>query len=257
MPVRPGATGVPRIAPSRRPGRVVPGRHAQDEPNSHDRTLTLTGSCHAQTVVFNGDGSKLAVSTWGVAHFDTPDADLTLQKPGRLYIYGFSGGTLSQTGMYEEPGVSGNIGVSWSPNNQYVYMTNFNLHASKEDNGVTVHDGTTAAKVQNFGTSDRNDEACWTWVSFDKRRLFTASFTSNAVSTFDIGGDGRLSISLRPNSVVRRAAPRHQGDAPDVRRVPVRCAVVGREDGYAAGVHRPHGLRQMNRASRAAPGVPC
>jgi len=166
---------------------------------------TYGGPC---TVEFNSTGTKVAVSTWGIPHFDAPDADLSLQKPGRLYVYNFSGGNLSQTGLYQETGVSGNIGLSWSPNDRYIYMANFNLHSSKEANSVTVHDGTTAAKVQNFGTSDRNDEACWTWVSLDKRKLHVASFTSNAVSTFDIGADNKLSVSLNPNYVIRRGVPR-------------------------------------------------
>lgn len=159
------------------------------------------------TAAFSSDGSKLIVSTWGVPHFDAPDANLALQKPGRLYVYSFANGTLSQTGMYEEAGVSGNIGISWSPNNQLIYMTNFNLHSSKENQSVTVHDGTTGAKLQNFATAARNDEACWTLVSRDRTKLFTASFSGNDISTFDIGTDGRLGVSLNPNSVVRRAAP--------------------------------------------------
>jgi hypothetical protein len=165
---------------------------------------TYGGPC---TVEFNSTGTKVAVSTWGIPHFDAPDADLTLQKPGRLYIYNFAAGNLLQTGLYQETGVSGNIGLSWSPNDMYVYLANFNLHSSKENNSLTVHDGTTAAKVQNFGTSDRNDEACWTWVSLDKRKLHVASFTSNAVSTFDIGANNLLSVSLNPNFVIRSGVP--------------------------------------------------
>lgn len=165
---------------------------------------TNGGPC---TVDFNSTGTKVAVSTWGIAHFDVADPDLKLQKPGRLYVYDFSAGTLAQTGMYEETGVSGNIGISWSPTDKYIYMTNFNLHSSKEDNSVTVHDGTTAAKVQNFATADRNDEACWTWVSLDKRKLYTASFTGNDISVFDIGTDDKLSVSLHPNFVVRKGVP--------------------------------------------------
>jgi 6-phosphogluconolactonase (cycloisomerase 2 family) len=159
------------------------------------------------TVEFNSDGSKLAVSTWGVSHFDTPDVDLTLQKPGRLYIYNFSSGNLTQSGLYEEKGVSGNIGLSWSPNDQYIYLANFNLHSSKEGNSLTVHDGTTAAKVQNFATGKRNDEACWTWVSLDKQKLFVASFTGNVVTSFDINTNNLLSVSLNPNYFSRRGVP--------------------------------------------------
>jgi 6-phosphogluconolactonase (cycloisomerase 2 family) len=155
------------------------------------------------TVEFNSTGSKIAVSTWGVPHFMTPDADLTKQKPGRLYIYNFSGGSLAQTGMFEEAGVSGNIGFSWSPNDQYIYLTNFNLHSSKEANSVTVHDGATAAKVQNLASGGRNDEACWSWVSFDKTKLFAASFGENIVSVYNIDADNKLTTSLTPNFFAR------------------------------------------------------
>lgn len=158
-------------------------------------------------VDFNEDGSKIAVSTWGVAHFLTPEPDLTLQKPGRLYIYSFSGGAMSQTGMYEEVGVSGNIGFSWSPNGKYIYLTNFNLHSSKEDYSVTVHNSTDATLVQHFPTGMRNDENCWTWISNDKTKLFTAAFTENVISVFDIGGDGKLSVSLTPNYFPRSGVP--------------------------------------------------
>ena len=128
------------------------------------------------TVEFNSTGTKIAVSTWGVPHFMTPDPDLSLQRPGRLYIYNFSAGNLAQTGVYEKEGVSGNIGFSWSPNDQYIYLSNFNLHSSVENHSVTVHHGTTAEQVQNFATAGRNDEGCCTWVSLDKSKLYVASF---------------------------------------------------------------------------------
>lgn len=156
-------------------------------------------------VDFNESGSKIAVSTWGVAHIMTNDADLTLQKPSRLFTYDFNGGNLTQTGMYEEAGVSGSIGFSWSPNQQYIYLSNFNLHSSKEDKSVTVHNAGNAAMMQNFATgAARNDEACWTWVSNDKSKLFVVSFSSNEVSVFDIGADGRLAKSLNPNYFARQ-----------------------------------------------------
>lgn len=151
------------------------------------------------TVAFSNSGNKIAVSTWGVPHFATPEPNIALQRPGRLYVYNFSGGNLTQTGLYEEEGVSGNIGFSWSPNDQYIYQSNFNLHASKEGNSITVHNGTTAAKVQNFATGNRNDEACWTWVSDDKSKLYVASFGENVVSVFNINSSNLLSKTLNPN----------------------------------------------------------
>lgn len=171
------------------------------------------------TVEFNPGGTKLITSTWGVTHIMTPEQDLTLQKPGRLYVYSFAGGTLTQTGLFEETGVSGNIGISWSPNGQYIYMTNFNLHSSKEDNSVTVHDGTTGAKIQNFASGGRNDEACWTWVSRDKTKLFVASFAQNVVSVFDIGADNKLSKSLNPNFFARGGGI-PEGDTKDMHETP-------------------------------------
>lgn len=155
------------------------------------------------TVEFNTAGTKIAVSTWGVPHFAAPDADLKLQKPGRLYIYDFSEGNLSQTGMFEEEGISGSIGFSWSPNDKYIYLSNFNLHSSKEANSLTVHDET-GAKVQHFATAGRNDEGCWTWVSIDKEKLYVASFGGNVISAFSILGNNLLEKTLEPNFFKRR-----------------------------------------------------
>ncbi len=167
------------------------------------------------TVEFNAAGTKVAVSTWGVPHFATPDADLSLQKPGRLYIYDFSEGSLSQAGMFEEEGISGNIGLSWSPNDNYIYQSNFNLHSSKEANSLTVHDGTTGAKVQNFATAGRNDEGCWTWVSIDKNKLYVASFGANVVSAFTILSDNLLEKTLDPN-FFKRSGELPTGDTKDM-----------------------------------------
>ncbi|MEO7393345.1 MAG: hypothetical protein ABIU11_00305 [Chitinophagaceae bacterium] len=156
------------------------------------------------TVEFNSTGSKLAVSTWGVAHFSVMNPDLSKQRPGRLYIYNFSSGNLTQTGLYEKTGVSGNIGISWSPNDQYIYISNFNLHSSVENHSLTVHNGTTAAQVQNFATGGRNDEGCWTWVSLDKSKLYVASFGENVISVFNILDNNLVAKTLDPNFFQKR-----------------------------------------------------
>lgn len=167
------------------------------------------------TVEFNSTGTKIAVSTWGVPHFMVMDPDLSKQKPGRLYSYNFSAGSLSQTGVYEKTGVSGNIGISWSPNDQYIYMSNFNLHSSVENHSVTVHNGSTAAQVQNFATAGRNDEGCWTWVSLDRSKLYVASFGSNDISVFSILGSNLIAKTLEPNFFHKRGnLP--MGDAKDL-----------------------------------------
>jgi hypothetical protein len=196
------------------------------------------------TVEFNGDGSKIAVSTWGVPHFATMDPDLKLQRAGRLYIYNFSAGNLIETGKFEEEGISGNIGFSWSPNDKYIYLSNFNLHSSKESNSLTVHDGTTAAKVQNFATAGRNDEGCWTWVSLDKRHLYVASFGENVVSVFDIKNDGKIAKTLDPNFFARRGGI-PMGDTKDMHESP---------DGYlyVAGAFQSHTITTYKKASNGA-----
>jgi hypothetical protein len=167
------------------------------------------------TVDFNSTGTKIAVSTWGVPHFMVMDPDLSKQRPGRLYIYDFMSGNLSQKGVYEKTGVSGNIGFSWSPNDQYIYLSNFNLHSSVENHSLTVHNGNTAAQVQNFATGNRNDEACWTWVSLDKSKLYVASFGENVISVFSILGTNLLAKTLEPNFFAKRGnLP--PGDAKDL-----------------------------------------
>ncbi|GAB2576521.1 lactonase family protein [Spirosoma areae] len=196
------------------------------------------------TVEFNSGGTKLITSTWGVAHIMTPDPDLTLQKPGRLYVYSFAGGTLTQTGLYEETGVSGNIGISWSPNGEYIYMSNFNLHSSKEDNSLTVHDGTTGAKIQNFATGGRNDEGCWTWVSRDKSKLFVASFAQNVVSVFDIGADNKLSKSLTPNFFARGGGI-PEGDTKDMHETPGNFL-------YVLGAYQSHSVSTFKVAANGS-----
>lgn len=193
------------------------------------------------TVEFNAAGTKIAVSTWGVPHFAAPDADLKLQKPGRLYIYDFSDGNLSQTGMFEEEGISGNIGFSWSPNDEYIYLSNFNLHSSKEANSLTVHNGSTGAKVQNFATAGRNDEGCWTWVSIDKRKLYVASFGENVVSAFTILNNSLIEKTLEPNFFKRRGQL-PMGDTKDMHETSDRYL-------YVSGAFQSHTLTTFKTAA--------
>jgi hypothetical protein len=58
--------------------------------------------------------------------------------------------------------------------------------------------------VENFTTGGRNDEACWTWVSIDKRKLYVASFGENIVSAFSILSNGAIEKTLDPNFFKRR-----------------------------------------------------
>lgn len=150
------------------------------------------------TVAFNEDGTKLAVTTWGIAHFAT--ATPTHQKPSRVYVYDFDGksGNVSGKRFFEESGISGSIGFSWGKNNPSIlYVSNFNLTTDKRDHSLTVlrDEADAVSKIQSFGTGDGDDidEACWTALSPDGDKLYVSSFGGNLISEFDIDASGRVS----------------------------------------------------------------
>ncbi len=156
------------------------------------------------TVSFSADGTKLAVSTWGVAHFATTDPLIAEQHKSRVYVYNFNGadGTVNQTPRYfEKEGIAGTIGISWAPNsNTTIYASNFNLINSLKDHGLTVltDNGTdvTLAQNKNTGAADSTDEACWTALSPDGKHLYVSSFGANVITPFDIGTNGRIDSTL-------------------------------------------------------------
>jgi 6-phosphogluconolactonase (cycloisomerase 2 family) len=149
------------------------------------------------TVSFNRDGSKLAVATWGIAHFGT--ATPTEQKPSRVYVYDFDGasGAVEGERFYEEDGVAGSIGFSWDKNTDRLFVSNFNLVTDKRDHSLTVlaDDGNEVAKVGHFGTGEGADidEACWTITSADGSKLYVSSFGGNLISVFDVDPSGNVS----------------------------------------------------------------
>ena len=149
------------------------------------------------TVAFNHDGTKLAVSTWGIAHFGTETP--THQKPSRVYVYDFDGasGSVSNARFFEEEGISGSIGFSWHKNTSTLFVSNFNLVPEKRDHSLTVlvDDGRSVTKTAHFGTGDGADidEACWTTTSADGRKLYVSSFGGNLISEFDVDASGMVS----------------------------------------------------------------
>ena len=148
-------------------------------------------------MAFNRDGTKLAVSTWGIAHFSTETP--TKQKPSRIYVYDFDEktGDVGNARFFEEEGISGSIGLSWDRNTDSLFISNFNLTGAKRDNSLTVlvDDGASVAKSANFGTGQGADidEACWTLTSADGSKLYVSSFGGNFISEFDVNADGVVS----------------------------------------------------------------
>lgn len=174
------------------------------------------------TVAFNSDGTKLGVSTWGIAHFATETP--TNQKPSRVYVYDFdkNSGNVSNSRHFEEAGISGSIGLSWDKNSSTLFVSNFNLAPEKRDHSLTVlrDDGRAVTKVANFGTGNGADidEACWTTLSPDGTKLYLSSFGGNFISEFDVGPGGTVSKvgSNKETSFAARKSGTPAGDTKDM-----------------------------------------
>ena len=161
------------------------------------------------TVAFNADGSKLAVATWGIAHFSTETP--TKQKPSRVYVYDFDrkSGATSNVRFFEQQGVAGSIGFSWHDKTSTLFVSNFNLVPETRDHSLTVlrDDGKSVKKIANYGTGEGGDidEACWTTLDPSGRHLYVSSFGGNFISVFDVANDGSVKpIGTRSETVYER-----------------------------------------------------
>lgn len=168
------------------------------------------------TVSFSSDGTKLAVSTWGIAHFSTLNTSLAEQHPSRVYVYDFSNGNVSGKRFFEEAGISGTIGFSWAKgSNSRLYVSNFNLIPSKRNNSLTVltDNATSVTKSANYSvtTASGINESCWTTLNPAGDKLYVASFATNRVSTFNAGSSG---VSFSSSEARTGTAP--AGDSKDM-----------------------------------------
>lgn len=204
------------------------------------------------TVSFNHDGTKLAVSTWGIAHFGTETP--THQKPSRVYVYDFDGaaGNVRNERHFEENGISGSIGFSWHKSTDTLYVSNFNLVPEKRDHSLTVlvDNGRRVSKVAHFGTGNGADidEACWTITSADGRKLYVSSFGGNLISEFDVGASGMVSkVGNRSDTAFElRKAGTPPGDTKDM---------YLSDDGrfmYVLGAYQTFTVSQFNLSSHGA-----
>lgn len=156
-------------------------------------------------VSFNDNGTKLGVSTWGIAHFSTEVTSLDEQHPSRVYVYDFEDGSVSGERYFEEDGIAGSIGFNWAKgSNNTLHVSNFNLIPNKRNNSLTVlkDDGKTVTKSANYNTAgtDDIDEACWTLLNPDGNTLYVASFGANVISSFDVDGRGNIVSDVRATS---------------------------------------------------------
>lgn len=154
------------------------------------------------TVSFSDDGSKLAVATWGIAHFGTELTSLDEQHPSRVYVYDFVNGSVSSERWFEEDGIAGTIGINWAKgNNSVLHVSSFNLIPTKRDNSLIIlnDNGTDVLKNGNYNTvaPDDIDEACWTVLSPSGTELYVSSFGANAITKFNVDGSGGVAPSTQ------------------------------------------------------------
>lgn len=151
-------------------------------------------------VKFSPDGKKIAVTLWGVPHFLTPKPILKETRPSRTYMYSFNNGKISNPRYFEEEGLIGAVGFHWSKNSDMIYVTNFNLVPEKIDQGLMIlkDDQTKLSKIKTFVTGiDGNvDEACWTAISPDEKRLYVCSFATNVLGVYELDSAGMVTKNI-------------------------------------------------------------
>lgn len=151
-------------------------------------------------VKFSPDGKKIAVTLWGIPHFLTAKPLLKETRPSRTYIYDFENGQVSNPRYFEEEGIIGSVGFNWSKNSDLLYVSNFNLIPEKINQGIMIlkDEYTKLTKIKTFVTGiDGNvDEACWTAVSPDKKRLYVCSFFNNVLGTYEIDETGMVTKNI-------------------------------------------------------------
>jgi len=164
-------------------------------------------------VSFSPDGSKVAVSTWGVPHFDQEGLpDENVQLPSRIYVYDVSvsdnGFALINERFFEKIGIAGTIGFSWSTDSEVVFAANANLAQepeSLENFGITVvSTGEDPVLLNNSEVPPFGDAACWTLLTPDGTRLYIASFALNIITFFQVTPPSGLTLM---QSLIRQDSP--------------------------------------------------
>lgn len=88
-------------------------------------------------------------------------------------------------------GASGDVGFSWNPEGDRVYVSNFRRSA------VTVFDvdrQTGGVKQVGRAHQTKGSAACWTALTADGTVLYVANFVSNSISAFAVHTDGTLTL---------------------------------------------------------------
>lgn len=164
-------------------------------------------------VGFNADGTKLGLTTWGIAHDATPEQiqKLQYQKPSRLYIYDFDSATGDFTNkrFWESCGDTGFVGFNWHPKSDRLYVSSFN---SVNAHGLKVFSdsGKRVVLEQEF-VGDH--ESCWTKLHPTLKWLYVANFAANTISSFALDEEG---VVTAPRGNVNRENVIPNGDTKEM-----------------------------------------
>ncbi len=160
--------------------------------------------------VFTGDGTKLAVSTWGVAHISAQPSAM-LQIPSHVFVYDFDTGTgqIKNTNtddrqfQFIQGGIAATVGINWAKDSDtIIHASNANLTYKRklEGYGLTVlkdADGkVTLDQHFDTGNPEMNDAACWSLLSPSGDRVYVASFRTNEVTPYTTKPDGTIDKAL-------------------------------------------------------------
>jgi 6-phosphogluconolactonase (cycloisomerase 2 family) len=166
-------------------------RDGKLSPIANSRIAFPAGHGPAQ-VEFSPDGTMVAVTSG-------------FQEEATSSVHGYkvaADGTLAEApgSPAHATGASGDVGFSWSPNGDQVYVSNFRGSA------VAVFDvDRSSGSLKQSGAPSGTDgtAACWTVLSADGKTLYVANFVSNSISAFDVGAGGKLTLM---GSTKRRTA---------------------------------------------------
>jgi len=157
-------------------GKLTPEQLIESYPG------TWGGPC---AVAFNEDGTKLGLTTWGIAHDGTATQiqKLQYQHPSRFYVYDFHDGKFTNKRYWESCGDAGFVGFSWLKDRAMVASFNsVNAHGLK----VISDSGTRLTLEQEFVA---DHESCWTHF-LTPSVLYVANFEANTITQFDVNSTG-------------------------------------------------------------------
>jgi hypothetical protein len=159
-------------------------------------------------VTFSHSGKQVALTTWGIPHFLTPNPDPKFVKASQVIVYDFNEGITTNKRVFEEEGLIGAVGFNWGKLDNRLYVTFFNPIKEKDNQGL-VELEVTAKKLNKIkgyetGAPLDLDEACWSAISPDYKRFYAVSFGTNVITPFELDEKGNITKTLPYEGVANK-----------------------------------------------------